>query len=72
VLQHGSAEAPLPLYLTTHPPNIVLFSLFLYDTRSQVFINQMIYSVKKSSRGWAVVAHTFNPRTWEAEAGGSL
>jgi hypothetical protein len=25
---------------------------------------------KKSS--WAVVAHTFNPSTWEAEAGGFL
>jgi hypothetical protein len=23
-------------------------------------------------RSWAVVAHTFNPSTWEAEAGGSL
>jgi hypothetical protein len=22
--------------------------------------------------GWAVVAHTFNPSTWEAEAGGIL
>jgi hypothetical protein len=25
-----------------------------------------------SQSSWAVVAHAFNPRTWEAEAGGSL
>jgi hypothetical protein len=23
-------------------------------------------------KSWAVVVHTFNPSTWEAEAGGSL
>jgi hypothetical protein len=23
-------------------------------------------------KGWAMVAHTFNPSTWEAEAGGFL
>jgi hypothetical protein len=23
-------------------------------------------------KGWAVVVHAFNPRTWEAEAGGFL
>jgi len=27
---------------------------------------------KDSFSGWAVVAHTFNPSTWEAEAGGFL
>ena len=26
----------------------------------------------KKSLGWAVVAHAFNPSTWEAEAGRSL
>jgi hypothetical protein len=26
---------------------------------------------KNDSLGWAVVAHAFNPSTWEAEAGGS-
>jgi hypothetical protein len=25
---------------------------------------------KKRKKCWAVVAHTFNPSTWEAEAGG--
>ena len=32
------------------------------------------YSVTmmKNIVSWAVVAHTFNPSTWEAEAGGSL
>jgi hypothetical protein len=24
---------------------------------------------KKNKLGWAVVVHTFNPSTWEAEAG---
>jgi hypothetical protein len=28
-------------------------------------------SIKKMF-GWAVVAHAFNPSTWEAEAGGFL
>jgi hypothetical protein len=26
----------------------------------------------KRKGGWAVVVHTFNPSTWEAEAGGFL
>jgi major histocompatibility complex class I len=26
----------------------------------------------KLQAGWAVVEHTFNPSTWEAEAGGFL
>jgi hypothetical protein len=26
----------------------------------------------KQSQSWAVMVHTFNPSTWEAEAGGSL
>ena len=28
--------------------------------------------IKKTSVSWAVMAHAFNPRTWEAEAGGFL
>jgi hypothetical protein len=28
--------------------------------------------VFKTKEGWAVVAHAFNPSTWEAEAGGFL
>ena len=28
--------------------------------------------LKHRVRGWAIVAHTFNPSTCEAEAGGSL
>jgi hypothetical protein len=27
---------------------------------------------KKKDLAWAVVMHAFNPRTWEAEAGGFL
>jgi hypothetical protein len=27
---------------------------------------------KIKNSGWAVVAHAFNPNTWEAEAGGFL
>jgi hypothetical protein len=27
---------------------------------------------KKEKEGWVMVAHTFNPSTWEAEAGGFL
>jgi hypothetical protein len=27
---------------------------------------------KQQKMSWAVVAHTFNPSTWEAEAGGFL
>jgi hypothetical protein len=27
---------------------------------------------KKGKEGWAVVAHAFNPSTWEAEAGSFL
>jgi hypothetical protein len=27
---------------------------------------------KKKKKGWAVVAHAFNPSIWEAEAGGFL
>jgi DNA replication protein DnaD len=27
---------------------------------------------EKTDESWAVVAHTFNPSTWEAEAGGFL
>jgi hypothetical protein len=26
--------------------------------------------VKREGKGWVVAAHTFNPSTWEAEAGG--
>jgi hypothetical protein len=29
-------------------------------------------SIYEDSLGWAVVAHTFNPSTWKAEAGGFL
>jgi hypothetical protein len=28
--------------------------------------------IEKFTLGLGVVVHTFNPRTWEAEAGGSL
>jgi hypothetical protein len=28
--------------------------------------------VQDSRSGWAVMAHAFNPTTWEAEAGGFL
>jgi hypothetical protein len=31
-----------------------------------------IFCAKSNGKGWAVVVHTFNPSTWEAEAGGSL
>jgi hypothetical protein len=30
------------------------------------------YCFTYSISGWAVVVHTFNPSTWEAEAGGFL
>jgi hypothetical protein len=29
-------------------------------------------SSQKLNRSWAVMVHTFNPSTWEAEAGGFL
>jgi hypothetical protein len=31
----------------------------------------VLYNIKANGR-WAVVAHIFNPSTWEAEAGGFL
>ena len=31
-----------------------------------------LLSYRDISGGWAVVAHAFNPSTWESEAGGSL
>ena len=31
-----------------------------------------IKAFKKNVSSWAVVAHNFNPSTWEAEAGGFL
>jgi hypothetical protein len=30
----------------------------------------MGFKKKKKKKGWAVVAYTFNPSTWQAEAGG--
>ena len=35
------------------------------------FVSKMFYR-EEPALSWAVVAHTFNPSTWEAEAGGSL
>ena len=30
------------------------------------------YSIKEIQKCWAVIAHSFNPSIWEAEAGGLL
>jgi hypothetical protein len=38
-------------------------------TSSSAYIYTLILRDKK---GWAMVAHSFNPSTWEAEAGGFL
>jgi hypothetical protein len=32
----------------------------------------MSFGVSEAQASWAVVAHAFNPSTWEAEAGGFL
>jgi hypothetical protein len=32
----------------------------------------LVDKVRTQIYGWALVAHTFNPSTWEAEAGGFL
>jgi hypothetical protein len=36
-----------------------------------IFIEHVCHT-QKSFACWAVVAHAFNPSTWEAEAGGFL
>jgi hypothetical protein len=36
------------------------------------FFNQTLKTIKKKKPIWAMVAHAFNPSTWEAEAGGFL
>jgi hypothetical protein len=39
----------------------------------KIYNNKNILKKKKKTPiCWAVVAHAFNPSTWEAEAGGSL
>jgi hypothetical protein len=40
---------------------------------NQNILYEKIYSTRERERGsWAVVAHAFNPSTWEAEAAGFL
>jgi hypothetical protein len=41
-------------------------NMFQYN---KVFLNLLH---NKNNNNWAVMAHAFNPRTWEAEAGGFL
>jgi hypothetical protein len=38
-------------------------------TLTWVLETQIWSSARMTSTSWAVVAHAFNPRTWEAEAG---
>jgi hypothetical protein len=33
---------------------------------------KQIWALKKADSAWVVVAQSFNPSIWEAEAGGSL
>jgi hypothetical protein len=35
-------------------------------------VNHSDFHIRSLAVSWAVVAHTFNPSTWEAEAGGFL
>jgi hypothetical protein len=48
-----------------------------YQTKISGLHRETLFRKKKTKtrtnkKSWAVVAHTFNPSTWEAEAGGFL
>jgi hypothetical protein len=51
---------------TTIPQRKCKKSLVQKDATCYLGANKMVQS------GWAVVAHAFNPSTWETEAGGFL
>jgi hypothetical protein len=44
------------------------YSVLTYNNKSFLKTKQK----QTNKHSWAVVAHTFNPSTWEAEAGGFL
>jgi hypothetical protein len=62
----GFSVCYVHLYLLA--PNTVLSSLH-YDNLF-IGVEQRIVRVKKQLKCRSVVAHAFNPSTWEAEAGG--
>jgi hypothetical protein len=51
-------------------PNFLFYPIFLSPINPVFYFLTISYIYKKSQPG--VVAHTFNPSTWEAEAGGFL
>jgi hypothetical protein len=43
-------------------------------SRTKIHLKKNTIDIKKERKGWVVVAatHTFDPSTWDAEAGGFL
>jgi hypothetical protein len=51
-----------------HGPQLCLFVLL----KIKPFLFNSNPSIEKADCHWAVMAHAFNPSTWEAEPGGFL
>jgi hypothetical protein len=58
------------LSILISPPRLLHYSLYLFLSRVHTllkscfeFVNQIV------AKGWAMVAHSFNSSTWEAETG---
>ena len=51
---------------------MLLSGVVVQATRGEGEDNKKFVINKKALKSWVVVAHTYNPSTWEVEAGGSL